>query len=86
AKIALTALAVLAFFGGSLAFKANRGVNIFYVYTTSIIFGKITGICDENSVRWAPYTTTAVLGWITTVSAAPATNVTTCTARITVSL
>lgn len=86
AKFALTAVALLAVIGGALAFKANRVPLTFYKYTTSIVNDKVTGICDENQSFETLLKTTAAGGTITTVSIAPASNVTTCTARVTAGL
>ncbi|SEW53925.1 hypothetical protein [Chitinophaga arvensicola] len=83
AKLALTALAVFAVVGGTLAFKANRTLNTFYKYTTSNINGNVTGICDQAAPYRTSYQTTAVGGVVATFSSAPALSVTTCTARVT---
>jgi hypothetical protein len=86
AKFALTAVAVLAVVGGALAFKANRTAKNFFKYTTSVVNGQVTGICDANQSTLISYQTVAAGGVITTLSTAPATSVLTCTARVIPSL
>jgi hypothetical protein len=86
AKFALVTVALLAVVGGSLAFKASRNFMTFYKYTTSVINGKVTGICDQNMTIQDRLKTTNMGGVITTFSSSPAINVVTCTARVTADL
>jgi hypothetical protein len=82
AKFALTAVTILAVTGGALAFKANRINKPFYKYTVSVLNGVLTGICDWTQTVSLQSITVPVGGVLTTVSAAPNTSITTCTARI----
>ncbi|SEW53923.1 hypothetical protein [Chitinophaga arvensicola] len=82
AKFSLITLALLAIVGAALAFKASRNFMTFYKYTTSVINGKVTGVCDQNMTIQDRLKTTSVGGVITTFSSSPAINVTTCTARV----
>ena len=79
AKFALTAVALLAVIGGALAFKANRQLNSFYAYTTTISAGKTTGACIPLvQTSYLPNTA----GTVTlTVSSAQTIGVPTCTVR-----
>jgi hypothetical protein len=84
AKITLTGVAIFAAIGSLAALKANRGLNTFYKYTTAVLNGQVTGICEEpvqlTLIR------TVVGGIVTTVSCSPAQSVTTCTCRVTANL
>jgi hypothetical protein len=82
AKFALFFLALVAFVSSAMTYKGGRGNKFFYKYTTSVINGQFTGICDQNQSVNLQLTTVAVGGIITTLSATPATSVVTCTARV----
>ena len=82
AKIALTAVALLAVIGGALAFKANnRQFKTFYLYTTTLTGDAPTGAClSTNSTQLQ--LTPAANGVLTSVSDKTIIGVTTCQVRV----
>lgn len=84
AKVALKVVALLAVVGSAVAFKANRSINTFYAYTTTIIGGHLTGVCKPTvTLRYITHPAGIIL---ITYGSLPFTNVTTCTARVAPSL
>ncbi|SKD04323.1 hypothetical protein SAMN05660461_2815 [Chitinophaga ginsengisegetis] len=82
AKLALTAVALLAVVGGALAFKANRIAKTFYSYGTTTVAG------EEKIGCVLPITLTltpvAAGGFVTTLYSSTFNDATTtCTARVT---
>ncbi|MDR6567449.1 hypothetical protein [Chitinophaga ginsengisegetis] len=81
AKITLVLIAVLAFVGGALAFKANRIITVYYGKST--IYPEDIGACTEaiaTKVTLTLYNTT--LGFTTQLSISPNPDVTACTTRV----
>ncbi|SKD04320.1 hypothetical protein SAMN05660461_2814 [Chitinophaga ginsengisegetis] len=84
AKLALTAVSIFATIGGSLAFKANRSINVFYSFGTTIRFGEeIQGCVISTGVLLTPV---PAGGFVTTLySSSFNDQSTTCTSRVTAS-
>ena len=78
-KFALTAVSLLALIGSALAFKANRQLNNFYAYTTTLVAGRTTGACIPLVQKtYLPFLNGTT---ILTLSSTQTTGVTTCTVR-----
>ncbi|MFX1707388.1 hypothetical protein PV783_25690 [Chitinophaga sp. CC14] len=80
AKFALTAVAILAVVGGSLAFKANRVPKTFYSLGTTVVGGVQTSACNVPvDLLRTPNANGAITPYSSTIFLTPTT---TCTARV----
>lgn len=80
AKLALSAVAVLAVVGGALAFKSTTGTSNFFGYTTSLINNQVTGVCTV--LKALPYDPNPAGAIVTPYSSAQTLGVTTCQATV----
>lgn len=49
AKILLSLVAFMSVAGGSLAYKANRIINLFYIDTTTFLSGQVRTVCTKQT-------------------------------------